>query len=233
MSAALVDHELTWLARLPDLPLPIPRPVRAGSPGQGYPWRWSIVPWLPGEDAEATPPRDLDRAAEALGAFLVALHRPSPPDAPANPFRGVPLRNRSEVFHAGLQRLGTSVDHAELGGRWADLVETPDWPGPAVWLHGDTHPRNLLVDEGVLSGVVDFGDLTGGDPASDLAVAWMLFPPAPRQTFRSVLGPTVDEATWRRALGWAFALGVALSNGDDRVRPIGQRTLVAALADSA
>lgn len=231
-AANLVEHELTWLPRLPaDLPLPIPRPVRSGQPGAGFPWRWSVVPWLPGADAEATPPDDLDATAEVLGAFLAALHQPAPPDAPANPYRGVPLAERAEVFERGLERAAGWLDVASVRSAWEELLPTPPWRGPARWLHGDTHPRNLLVHHGRLSGVVDFGDLTGGDPASDLAVAWMLFPPGPRHRFRAALGPTVDDHTWARARGWALALGVALGNGDDRVRAIGLRTIVAALAD--
>jgi aminoglycoside phosphotransferase (APT) family kinase protein len=102
-----------------------------------------------------------------------------------------------------------------------------------VWLHGDVHPLNILVDDGRVSAVIDFGDLTAGDPASDLAVAWMLFPPEARPAFRTACGarePVVD-ALWTRAWGWALALGVALANGDERVAAIGRRTLAAALVD--
>lgn len=229
-AAVLVEHELTWVSRLPaDLPLPIPRPVRPGVPGAGFPWPWSVVPWLPGADAEETPPDDLGAAADALGAFLAALHQPAPPDAPPNPYRGVNLAARTRLFEQGVDRAAAWLDRAVVRARWYELLQVPPWAGPALWVHGDTHPRNLLVDGGKLSGVVDFGDLTGGDPACDLAVAWMLFPPGPRQRFRDALGPAVDDDTWQRARGWALALGVALGNGDDRVRPIGPRTVAAAL----
>lgn len=116
---------------------------------------------------------------------------------------------------------------------WATVVDTPAWDGPPVWLHGDVHPLNVLVDRGRISAVIDFGDMTAGDPSSDLAVAWMLLPPEERPTFRTACGAwhPVDDALWARAKGWALALGVALANGDDRVAGIGRRTLAAVLAD--
>ena len=234
-AVALVEHEIRWLPDLArGLPLPVPVPLRVGVPGRGYPWPWWIGPWLPGDSAEASLPDDLDEAAEVLGRFLAALHRPAPPDAPSNPYRGVPLADRAELFERGLHQLAEGVDRERVAAAWEVRLSTPAWAGAALWLHGDVHPLNLLVHRGRLSGVIDFGDLTAGDPASDLAIAWMLFPPGPRGRFRSALGRVVpvDDDTWLRAHGWALALGVALANGDDRVAGIGYRTLRAALADN-
>lgn len=231
-SAALIVNEQRWLPELAaGLPLAVPAPLRVGRPGCGYPWAWSIGPWLPGTDIEHAPPADWDDVARRLGGFLAVLHQPAPPGAPTNLYRGVPLGDRTERFHAGLDHpVVSALGRARLVELWDHLVDAPPWPGPPVWLHGDVHPLNLLVHEGRLSAVIDFGDLTSGDPASDLAVAWMLLPPAARDTFRGVCAPGDDEL-WARARGWALALGVAFAHGDDRVAEIGRRTLAAALVD--
>lgn len=234
MSAALVEHEQRWLPELaPRLPLPVPVPVRAGRPSEalGYPWPWSVCPWLPGEPAEDRPPDDLDEAAETLGGFIAAMHQPAPSDAPANPYRGIPLHDRTDWLEAGLEALSGEVDTAAVQGCWSDLLDTPPWPGPALWLHGDVHPLNVLVHEGRIAGVIDFGDLCAGDPASDLAVAWMMFDPPARTQFRHASG--ADEDTWRRGRGWALALGVAMANGGERVATFGRRAIAAALEDGA
>jgi aminoglycoside phosphotransferase (APT) family kinase protein len=232
--AVLVLHEQQWLPEVAvGLPLPVPVPIRTGVPGPGYPWAWSVCRWLPGVEIELAPPADWTDAARRLGGFLAAVHRPAPPEAPANPYRGVPLAARAAIFAAGLDELEASVDRSPLMDAWERAAGAPGWDGPAVWLHGDVHPRNVLVDHGRVSAVIDFGDMTAGDPASDLAVAWMLFPPAVRPVFRSACGARqpVDDALWERARGWALALGVAMSLGDDRVAAIGRRTLAAVLAD--
>lgn len=231
-SAALVLHEQRWSPSIAvGLPLPVPVPVRVGVPSEalGYPWGWTVGPWFPGRPAEADPPADLAAAAASLGDFLAALHRPAPADAPTNPYRGVPLADRSDRLVAALDELHPLVDRDAVMVRWAGIVDTPSWPGPPVWLHGDVHPLNLLVDKGRLTAVIDFGDVCAGDPASDLAVAWMLFPPDVRDTFREATG--VDDDTWTRARGWAIVLGAAMATGDDRVAAIGRRALAAALAD--
>lgn len=100
IAAALIEHEQTWLPAVArSLPLPVPVPLRVGQPGRGYPWRWSILPWLTGTTADQCAPRS-DQAA-MFGKFLASLHRPAPPDAPRNPYRGVPLRNRMDELMAG------------------------------------------------------------------------------------------------------------------------------------
>ncbi len=234
-SAHLVLHEHRWLPELaPRLPLPISAPLRLGAPSEalGYRWHWTVGPWLPGEDAGRRPPDDPMEAAGQLGGFLAALHRPAPPDAPANPYRGVPLLDRAARLHEALAELGDAVDAAAILARWNALVDTPPWPHPKVWLHGDPHPLNLLVHDGRLCAVIDFGDICAGDPASDLAAAWALLPAAARPAFRQAAAPGgADDATWRRATAWAIALGVSYSLGDDRVAAIGRRMLDAALHD--
>jgi aminoglycoside phosphotransferase (APT) family kinase protein len=233
LAVPLVEHEQRWLPELaPRLPLPIPAPVRIGRPGARYPWPWSIVPWFDGRTALATPPSDPTAAAEALGAFFAALHLPAPADAPVNPYRGIPLADRDGITLDALSHLD-DVDQPQVRSRWADFVATPAWEGPPLWLHGDPHPGNVLVADGRIAAVIDFGDITSGDPASDLAVAWMYFPADVRAVFRAAVGG-VDDDTWRRAHGWALAYGIVISaNAADNpaYAALGARALEAALTD--
>jgi aminoglycoside phosphotransferase (APT) family kinase protein len=238
VSATLIEHEQRWLPQLSQqLPLPIPSPVRIGRPGCGFPWAWSVVPWFPGESALAARPSDVASLATALGQFLQALHRPAPSDAPANPWRGIDLRERTELLRSHLDRLEGEVDRAAIVELWERVAETRPWPGPRVWLHGDLHPRNLVIENGRLSAVLDFGDLTSGDPATDLSVAWMVLPPSHRLTFRAAartpLNP-IDHDTWTRARGWALTLGVsylANSRDDEPLAALGRTAIDAALHD--
>jgi aminoglycoside phosphotransferase (APT) family kinase protein len=141
--------------------------------------------------------------------------------------RGVPLRERAELLRVHRAKLEPHVDAPAIGELWAQALARPAYAGPPRWLHGDLHPANLLVRAGRLTAVLDFGDLTGGDPASDLAVAWMLFPPGPRQRFRAAV-PHADDACWQRAHGWALALAVAMlanSADDPRIQRLGAQTL--------
>jgi Phosphotransferase enzyme family len=165
MAAQLVSYEQRWLPLLAArLPLPIPAPVRTGRPGPGYPWPWSIVPYLPGQVAAETPPADPAAAAVSLGGFLAALHTSAPPGAPVNPFRGVPLAERTDTVMQNLSVVADQVDTRAARRAWAAALAAPRWREPPVWVHGDLHPANILVHHGGLSGVLDFGDLTAGDP---------------------------------------------------------------------
>ena len=234
LAAALIEHEQRWLPELAArLPLPTSAPLRNGRPGHGYPWSWSVCRWLPGESAAVHPPADPRRAAERLGEFLAAMHQPAPSEHPVNPYRGVPLADRYDITCERIDQLGEAIDLVAVRSLWDELVATPAWDGPPLWLHGDLHPGNLIVHDGQLSGVVDFGDLTGGDPASDLSVAWMLLPADARAVLRAH-ADDVDDATWARGRGWALVLALAIlaSSADNPVmRGVSQRTLDAVLTD--
>lgn len=231
-AAAVIEHEQRWLPVLaPRLPVAVPSPVRVGQPGCDFPWAWSVAPWFTGDIAATVNP---DALAPPLGEILLALHPPAPPDAPVNPFR-TSLVSRSEVFAERVSRVGHRLDRTAAAAVWDAAVRAPSWKGPPVWLHADLHPANLIVHDGHLAAVIDFGDLTAGDPAVDLAVAWMLWPRSIRESFRNVVdrsSPWTDDATWRRARGWALALGVAyLANSEDNptMDTIGHRTVAAVL----
>lgn len=236
-AAELVRHEQRWLPDLaPGLPLPVPAPVRIGGPGLGYPWSWSIVPLLHGDIAARTPPDDPAAAAIQLGRFLGALHVPAPVDHPVSLVRGVPLAARDAATRIRLDQLADTIDHAAALRGWEVALAVPPWTGPPRWLHGDLHPANILVRDGRLSAVIDFGDITAGDPATDLAVAWMLFPEADhagfRAAYRAANDRRIDEDTWARARGWAIALSLAfLAHSADNplMAGIGRRALDAAI----
>jgi len=236
-AAGLIRHEQRWLPALAArLPLATPAPVRVGGPALGYPWHWSIVPLLPGQIAALSPPADPADAAVRLGRFLGALHEPAPPDAPANPFRGIPLAGRSAAFEARIDRLAADVDTAAARRALAGALAAPVWTGPPLWLHGDLHPANIMVDRGRITGVIDFGDITAGDPAVDLSVAWALLPAAAHPAFRAAYaaagGPAGAEGLWLRARGWALALAIAtLANSADNamMAAASRRTLAAVL----
>ena len=237
VSARLIEHEQRWLPQLTStLPLPVPTPIRFGRPGRSFPWSWSVVPWLPGDTALGAN-IDGESVADNLGAFLQALHRPAPADAPVNTWRGVGLAARNELLQHDLDCLGTEVDRGAVLALWKRMLDVEPWCGPRFWIHGDLHPGNLLLESRRLAAVVDFGDLTSGDPATDLSVAWMLLPPECcarfRRAARTASNP-IDDATWRRARGWALALGVSYLAHSGTAEPLallGRATISAALAD--
>lgn len=214
-AATLIEHEQRVLPRLaPHLPISVPVPVRRGGPAAYYPWAWSVVPWLPGDHAGIMPAPARDDLAPALAGFLSALHVPAHPDAPSNPVRGVPLAARAEAFRARMIP-GAFAGSLQLRNSFDRNAAAPVYDGPPLWLHGDLHPLNLLVCGGQLSAVVDFGDVTAGDPAADLATAWLTFTAAGRAEFRRRYTGPLDAATWRRGRAWAAGVVSALLSASD------------------
>jgi aminoglycoside phosphotransferase (APT) family kinase protein len=231
VAVALILHERRWLPSIAGgLGVDIPVPVRAGEPSDEYPWPWSIAPWFDGAGAATVPPASRSALVTGLADFVARMHAPAPHDAPHNPVRGVPLESRSATV---LERLdgGAIRCSDELRALWLRLARTPRWSGPPLWLHGDLHPANLLLDSaGRLRAVLDFGDVTAGDPATDLAVAWLAFEPEDRAAFRKQVTDATgtDADTWLRARGWALNFGtafVAHSGDASPMRAIGDHTL--------
>jgi aminoglycoside phosphotransferase (APT) family kinase protein len=241
-AAPLVANEQRWLPSLaPLLPLAVPAPVRVGRASTEYPWSWSIVPWLDGCPGDQATIGDPDDAARSLGHFLRALHEPAPPDAPHNPFRGVPLAQRSPTFEDRIVELASEIDVVATRGAWERACAAPAWPHPPTWLHGDLHPANTLILQGKLAGILDFGDICCGDPATDLASAMMLLPRSSDATFADSYGGT-DPDLEARSVGWALLFGLMLlsiglnsrpASGHPTYAPIGRSTLARALERDA
>ncbi|MFJ2391598.1 phosphotransferase [Streptomyces sp. NPDC087843] len=210
---ALLRKEHAWLPDLaPRLPLPVPVPQRLGEPSERFPRPWIVTTWVPGDPADRAPATRAAEAADALAAFLTALHRPAPAGAPAGRDRGGPLAECAEGFArqlAAATGLGLIPDPDAVRAVWEDAATAPEWAGPALWLHGDLHPANVLTEEGAFCGVIDFGDLFAGDPAFDLAAAWILLPDGAADRFHGAYQPSPDAATLRRARGWAVLRALA------------------------
>ncbi|MFD3685365.1 aminoglycoside phosphotransferase family protein [Nocardiopsis sp. NPDC058631] len=201
---ALLRTEHRWLPGLASrLPLPVPVPVRLGTPSASFPETWLVTTWVAGEPADRAPVGRGPHAAEALAGFLTALHQEAPDDAPVSPGRGVPLADITEAAEGHLRAVATRRDISRMREVWSDAVAAPVWNRPPVWLHSDLHPANVVVSEGTLAGVIDFGDLSCGDPAIDLAAAWLLLPSGAAERFFDAYA-RADEAAVRRARGWAL-----------------------------
>lgn len=198
-----LHNEQTWLPVLAErLPLPTPIPVRVGQPSQLFPHTWTIARWVQGEPADRAPITRIE-AAEVLAGFLRALHHRAPADAPANPSRGTPLAGpQKKDVDDWFELIADRPDADAARDVWEKAVAAPAWTGAPLWLHADLHPANVVVQDGTLAGVIDFGDLCAGDPATDLSAAWILLPAGAVARFFDAYGEA-DEATVTRARGWA------------------------------
>lgn len=228
---ALLRKEHAWVPGLAEqLPLPVPVPQRLGEPSARFPRPWIVTTWVPGEPADLAPATLAAESADSLAAFLAALHRPAPAGAPAGRGRGGPLAEHTAGFTGMLDAiagLGLIPDPDAVRAVWEDALAAPDWTGPAVFLHADLHPANVLTANGTFCGVVDFGDFCAGDPAWDLAAAWALLPDGAVDRFHAAYQPALDAATLRRARGCAVLKSFAcLLIGDAGVngRPGGKAT---------
>lgn len=200
--------ERRWLPLLASrLPLPIPTPVRSGTPSERFPKMWTVMTWVEGMPLDHGTIARGDHAAEMLAAFLKALHVEAPADAPgASDFGTHPKHSRGGFEHflgaVDLGGFGFGSAEDDIRAVWDDAAATPEWPGPRVWVHGDLHPANVVIADGTLAGVVDFGALFAGDPAWDLGAAWLLLPEGGASRFFDSYAQA-DEATVRRARGLA------------------------------
>lgn len=222
LAAPLVLHEqevLTGIgARLASTGVGVPAPVVDGRPGSGYPWSWSVVPWFDGSSGLGVPRAERAGWAGPLSAALLALHVSAPPLFPVNPVRGVPLSRRAVAVDgrfASLSGRESAVALARLRELWEAALAAPPWSGPPLWIHGDLHPGNLIARGSRLVAIIDFGDVTAGDPSYDLAVAWLAFEAAGRDAFIAAMGDRYDAATWTRAHGWAASVTLMLLDQSD------------------
>ena len=225
--AAQVAKEQRWLPRLAGaVPLPVPSPVGSGVPGEGFPWPWSVYRWLPGEAAETAPVDEPEALARSLGEFLVALAAADAADGPAagahNFHRGGDLRVYDAETREVLRALEGRVDTVRARAVWEAALSSR-WERPPVWVHGDVSAANLLVEDGRLSAVIDFGSSGVGDPACDTVIAWTYLEGPARVAFRAARG--LDEDTWARGRGWALWKSLITIAGDPGDAAPAERTL--------
>ena len=238
---AQIEKEHRWLPVLARrLPLPIPEPVAKGRPGGGFPRPWSVYRWIEGDPASTDRIADLTEFAADLAAFLAALYAidasGGPPAGAHSFFRGGPLDTYDAQSRASIERLADDIDIEAATEVW-DAALASTWNRPPVWVHGDVAASNLLVTEGRLRAVIDFGCSAVGDPACDLVMAWTFFAGESAEVFRS--GLRFDDATWARARGWALwkaliTLAREKCGGEDAdatARRVGWRTGAGAIID--
>ncbi|MEU2792346.1 aminoglycoside phosphotransferase family protein [Streptomyces sp. NPDC007100] len=214
----LQRKECRWLPVLaPRLPLPVPNPVRTGEPSARFPKPWTIMTWVAGEPLDAASISRGEHAADTLAGFLRALHVKAPAEAPTGSDRGAHPKDYRDGFEYFFQAVAPGGMADEVRAVWEDAVAAPAWEGAPVWVHGDLHPANVVVSEGALSGVIDFGDMCAGDPAWDLAAAWVVLPAGAASRFFDMYAHA-NEATIRRARGLAVLKSLFLmlmgQNGD-------------------
>lgn len=227
LTAARWVGEVTEPVRAAGFRAPVPLHV-ADSRGV-LPWPWLLVEWVPGTVLTSVPVARRDAVAAGLATALPLLHRPAPPNAPVNPGRGVPLAQRRVLIEpflpAAREHLGAEVVDALLE-LLDGAVAAPPWPRARVWCHGDLHAANLTLDldrdidvdrgrdgdgdpggHGAPLGLLDFDDLTSGDPAVDLGALWLVLDTDQRARATRTLeaSGTYDDQVWTRARGWATA----------------------------
>lgn len=210
-----VEIEQYWLPILaPLLPLQIPTPIEMGRPGSGYPWNWSIYRWIEGETAAQAQITDTIKFAKDLAQFLIALHKIDPTNGPVpgphNFYRGGSLHVYDVQTRQALIILKDKIDVTVATQIWEIALATT-WNKPPVWVHGDISLGNLLVQNGKLSAVLDFGGLAIGDPACDLAIAWTFFKGESREVFRTILN--LDEGILARGRGWTLWKALIVAAG--------------------
>lgn len=221
--SAGIDKERRWQSRIGRrLPVTVPEIVELGEPGCGYGERWSIVRWLEGEPPKSGTPYDppapeRSTLAVDLADVILALRTTEVPGAAANDpalrgYRGRSLAEFDRQTRYNIDKCrsidGLDLDLEAALAVWADTLEMPGAyeVGPDRWYHSDLVAENLLLTDGRLSAVLDFGGLGVGDPTVDLHGAWEVLDPPARDEFRARLG--VDNAEWLRGRAWALAIAI-------------------------
>ena len=205
--APILDKEVCWLPKLaPSLSLRVPDPVARGEPGSGYPFAWALYSWIDGQPYRDHLVHDECEAADDLARFVTELRRVDPAGAPRGGRR--PLRDLDSLTRRAIEASGDVIDSSAATAAWESALAAPAWNGAPVWIHADLLMPNLLVEDGRLCAVIDFGAMGVGDPAADVIPAWSVFGQLGRAAFRRALD--VDDATWHRSRGYALHQAVLI-----------------------
>lgn len=217
-----IAREQQWLPKLaPHLPVAVPEVVGVGGPTENFPWQWSVCRWLDGCNPEVDSIAEPEDLAIDLAEFIGALRAVDPAGGPTQS-RGGQLADRDEATVAALEAARGLVDILDadidtLRGIWAEAL-TFSGSAQRAWAHGDLSPGNVLIDQGRLRAVIDFGGVGVGDPTVDLIVAWNLLPAAARPILRAALD--VDDATWARGRAWALSISAIQLPYYDTTNPV-------------
>ncbi|MDH6108353.1 aminoglycoside phosphotransferase (APT) family kinase protein [Kitasatospora sp. MAP12-15] len=222
-NAQAVRKEQTWLPRLaPHLPCRIPEPVHDGAPGSAFPLAWSVYRWIDGDEAGLGSVTDWPAFGADLATIVRSLHSTPLMGATGQGelswYRGGDLHACDEWVSRCFDNCRTiqgldlnfdldfDFDLARLQHLWQSALALPEPSSRQVWLHGDLRPTNLLVQQGKLHAVIDFGSLSVGFPDAEHSPLWDL-PPGARQAYWDTM--SLDDLTWLRARAWAIAVGVS------------------------
>lgn len=204
--APQILKESKWLPILGQrLSYKITKPIAQGKPSEDYPFHWAINEWIDGEPASLSNISNLNQFANDLAIFLSELHAINPENGPPagahNFHRGDDLSFYSEEMKSALTKIKDSLEQNIASALWQEAISSR-WQKNPVWVHGDFATGNMLVKDGKLHAVIDFGCLAIGDPACDLAIAWNLLDNPSRTVFKNTIN--LDRATWIRAMGWTL-----------------------------
>jgi aminoglycoside phosphotransferase (APT) family kinase protein len=230
--AGSIENEWTWLPKLaPYISLNIPKPLALGRPTHEYPCPWAIYEWLDGSPYREDLIDDERQVAGDLANFILQLRSVDRRGAPGGGRR--PLCELDAATRAAIEASRHVLDADAVSAAWARSLESTPWDGKSEWIHGDLLASNLLVQEGRLCAVIDFGSAGIGDPVADVVPAWSVFNSAGRQVFRQTLG--VDDDTWSRARGYALHQALLIIPYYPETNPgfvtMAQRTVSEVLAD--
>ena len=220
--AKQVEKEHMWLPQLANfLPLPIPTPVTIGEPDMEYPFKWSIYRWLPGETAATATIKDKNQFAIDLAKFIIALQSINTDGGPIpqpHQFAHVAgLNYYDQQFRQAIELLKHEIDPVLALQLWEKALQRR-WTSPPVWVHGNISTGNLLLNNGKLCAVIDFGCMGVGDPACDIVIAWKFFQATERAIFCELLPLDVD--TWHRGRAWALWKAAIIKAGVITSNPI-------------
>jgi aminoglycoside phosphotransferase (APT) family kinase protein len=209
--ASGLKQECKWLPLLaPSLTLQVPEPVALALPTSYYPFSWAIFRWIDGQTYAPDRVDDERQAAVDLAQFVAELRSNDLPPTDDETAHGgrPPLAAQDADVRNWIVRSGDLIDGAAVTAAWEDALKSPAWDGTCAWIHSDLVPPNLLVKDGRLCAVIDFGATGLGDPANDLNPAWSVFGQTGRRVFRNLVG--ADDDTWRRGRGIAISQAVGL-----------------------